>query len=66
MDSVFQNFDTNKDGVLSWDEVWTSMKPLLLKVEKKIFAWKATPDMSTDDFKLMVREMFEAADENND
>lgn len=64
--TMFQRFDTNKDGQLSWEEIWASMKPLHKKIEQKVFKWQATPDMSVSALKNMIKEMFEAADASKD
>ena len=31
---MFSNFDKNRDGVLSWDEIWTAIKPMHAKLKK--------------------------------
>lgn len=64
--NMFGNFDANKDGVLSWDEVWSSIQPLHNSIQKKIFKWDIKADITDDEFRKVVREMFDAADANSD
>jgi len=35
----FKNFDTNKDGVLDWEEVWAMMHPLEHAMKERDYAW---------------------------
>jgi len=32
-------FDTNKDGVLDWEEVWAMMHPLEHAMKERDYAW---------------------------
>jgi len=36
MDDLFGRFDTNKDGLLDWNEIWTSMEPIEAKVKENL------------------------------
>jgi len=58
----FKNFDTNKDGVLDWSEVWNMMHPLEHAMKEKDYAWEMTPTMTSDEFHLMVRQIFDVSD----
>lgn len=66
VDQLFTRFDANKDGKLDWGEVWTAVEPIQTKIQAKKFAWSAKPGMSAADFKNMIKEMFDVADENKD
>ena len=66
IDQLFQRFDKNKDGKLDWSEIWAAVEPIQTKIQSKKFSWEAKPGMSADDFKKMVKEMFDVADENKD
>lgn len=58
LEKVFVAFDANKDGALSWEEIWTSMEPLYKDIETKNFKWSLKPTMNTEEFEEMVKEMF--------
>lgn len=62
----FHGFDTNKDGVLDWDEIWAMMHHLETAMKEKEYSWIMTPTMTTDEFQAMVRQMFDVADHNKD
>ena len=61
---MFERFDVNKDGVLDWDEIWFSCEPIYTMIRMKEFSWKATEETTADEFKDMVREMFDTSDSN--
>ena len=63
---MFVNFDKNRDGKLSWEEVWESMQELLAKIKSRTFSWNCTASMSKPDFKNMIKEIFDCADVNKD
>jgi Ca2+-binding EF-hand superfamily protein len=62
MEALFKRFDKNNDGVLDWDEVWESMKPLQKLLAAKKFDWKMDPQTTVEDFEKNVKEMFKSAD----
>ena len=63
-DELFQRFDANRNGSLSWEEVWDSCEPILAKIKQKEYAWAAHKGMDKDDFKEMIRQMYECSDTN--
>ena len=60
------SFESNLMGVLCWDDIWESCEPLYHCIKKKEFAWKAEPDITQDQFKAMIRQIYDAADTNKD
>lgn len=65
MEKLFANFDRNTDGKLTWIEIWESFEPIEAKIQAKQFSWRATKAMSAEKFKIMVRQMFDVADNDN-
>jgi Ca2+-binding EF-hand superfamily protein len=65
-EEMFKKFDINKDGVLEWTEIWSSVEPIYSKIKGKMYHWKTTKDTTAAEFKLMIRQMFECADDNRD
>jgi hypothetical protein len=50
-EDMFRKFDINKDGVLEWFEIWSSVESVFSKIKAKQFSWKTSRDMSADEFK---------------
>lgn len=61
---LFQNFDKNRDGILSYDEIWTGMNGLYKHALDRHFTWEANPRMSVGEYQAMVKEMFDCSDTN--
>lgn len=62
---LFNRFDTDDDGKLSWLEAWKAMEPLYDRLcDSKQYKFKVTQDCHQ--FEATCREMFKDADENQD
>jgi Ca2+-binding EF-hand superfamily protein len=48
MEGMFERFDINKDGVLSWEEIFVSVQPILAMIRMKEFSWHATADTTAE------------------
>jgi Ca2+-binding EF-hand superfamily protein len=65
-EDMFKKFDVNKDGVLEWTEIWQSVEPIYSKIKGKMYHWKTTKSTTAAEFKTMVKQMFDCADDNRD
>lgn len=43
-----------------------ALSSLIKDLNHKKFNWKASPEITADDFRKMVKQMFNAADDNRD
>lgn len=64
--SLFNQFEENKDTYLKLDEIMKSLDNLIKDLNHKRFNWRASPDITADEFRKMVKQMFNAADDNRD
>jgi Ca2+-binding EF-hand superfamily protein len=66
VEELFKKFDQNKDGKLDWEEVRNNFEPVKAQMASKAFYWHVTPSLTCDEYQMMVRQMFDVADENKD
>jgi len=55
---LFQRYDTNQDGILSWEEAWGAIGPLYEQINGEFKTYTIKTNHTPEQFKEQCREMF--------